>query len=169
MAISVIPVPSADSPNNYTLLGTWTVGGVGTFTFSGLSGYKTYKIVAPSMVYTGTASNLRFRVNGDSATVYSSYGQSYNAAMLELAATNYGMQNPGANAFSFGFEIAQTNTSGNKSITGQYADNSGQMVMYWGTYSSTSAVSSITVFQGGGGTFTASNASANLVHIYGAN
>jgi hypothetical protein len=169
MAISVIPVPSADSPNNWTLLGTWTLGGVGTFTFSGLSGYKTYQIVAPSMVYTGTASNLRFRVNGDTASNYSSYALTHNGVYVELGATNFGMANPSSNAFSFGFTISQTNTSGNKSIVGSYADNAQQVFQFEGSYATTTPVSSITVFQGGGGTFTASNASANLVHIYGAN
>lgn len=185
MGLSVFPAPASGptlseinnsistlspSPNNWTLLGTWTLGGVSTFTFSGLTGYKTYKIVTPPMLFASLASNTRIRVNGDTGNNYAVLGNGPNGAFNDLGSNNYGLANPGTNtALAFVFTISEANTAGNKSISAFYGDNANNVFDFGGSYATTSTVNSITIFNGAGGVFSAANASANLVHIYGAN
>ena len=70
-AINTSVANNAPSPNNWTVItSTNTNNTASTYTFSSLSGYRSYKIIYSSNHLTNNASiNLRF--NGDTSTIYS--------------------------------------------------------------------------------------------------
>lgn len=158
----------APSPNNWTLISTWTLGGTSSFTWSSLSGYKTYKIVTPSM-YIGGASSVGIRINSDT-------NNNYVASAADATQNNFNnntffiLSNPGNNtSFHFNLEINQANLAGNKSINAQYGDVNGRAYKVDGSYATNAAINSITIMNANSVSFSASNGSANLVHLYGAN
>jgi hypothetical protein len=162
----------APSPNNWTLISTYTLNATAnTFTFSGLTGYKTYKVVAAPARFSGTGGTIGVRLNSDTNYNYQvaaiNGSQNYTLEILDYWILN----NPGSSVFMLNFEIANANNSGNKTISGFYGDQStsGSNKLFQGTYSSTSPLSSITIFNANAGNFTFANSTANLVHLYGAN
>ena len=76
---------NAPSSNNWTLVATSASldYNTGSVTFSGLSGYKTYKILIPYIQISGAASALGLRINNDaSADFYPRSGWNlYNSAV----------------------------------------------------------------------------------------
>jgi hypothetical protein len=154
----------------WNLLQTWTLGGVNTFTFSGLSGYKSYKIITPLMSC-GGSSTLQMRINGDSAFNYSmGYHGGNTSGFNSPGQAQFNIFNSSGTPFQFVANINQANSSGNKSVDIDYLGQGGEAALkLWGSYGTTSAVNSITIFNANNNNFSASNASANLVHLYGGN
>ena len=69
MAATVLPAATAGATINWTLLGTATPAGtVSTYTFSGLSGYRQYRLV--SKVGLASSDDIYMQVNGTGGTIY---------------------------------------------------------------------------------------------------
>jgi len=153
---------NAPSPNAWTLLGSATVTyNSASVSFSGIGGYKTYRLVVPYVQLSGGGGFWHFRINNDTSSVYDNWfiasgtgGASQDSIRSSANGTN----------FVGVYEVSNANTSGAKVVKLDlvtFSNNSfGQGT---GIYRGTSAVSTIT--------FSAANVigNGNTIYLYGAN
>jgi hypothetical protein len=175
-AINSSVANNAPSPNAWTLVSSVTPNNTtNSYTFSSLSGYRTYRILA-SGALGGAGNQLSYRINGDSGSNYDviALGQGGGSAVsMTYTYSQTGLWPLGsgsANAYfmsdatfefclSSGYKAIKFNTAMMNSSAGNYSSES------LGIYRTTSAVSSITVFNSGSGYF----ASYGSIYLYGAN
>ena len=175
MAISYSSL--AASVPNWQLLQTSTPSGVASVTFSGLSGYSKYRILAPNLVMGGTSQVLELRMNADSGSNYS-----YAISSLVNGSTS-GRNNGGSlstffplnvpsfpdigNLGQYQFDIEHALLATPKLVTGNasYFPASGlaNIFQYLGTYVTTSILTSITLL------LSANNFSTGSIYLLGAN
>jgi hypothetical protein len=147
---------NAPSPNAWTLVATSAQlnYNTGSVTFSGLSGYKTYKIVIPYLTLSGSTDSLGLRINSDSsADIYGRSGWSLynNGINSQSGASTYfyisGLNSNGS-IFNTNIVIKNASISSPKEIEAVASSNFtyGQFYKMDGLYNSTSAVNSLTVF-----------------------
>ena len=91
--MAVGTVSGVDPADNWQLVASQAMSGLNTYTFSSLSGYKTYWLVGKSLTHT-TTDIVAIRVNGDTS------GGAY--------ANDWAIQNAGASAGQFIVTPTQT-------------------------------------------------------------
>jgi hypothetical protein len=161
-AINTSVANNAPSPSNWTVISTIAVTSQTTLTFSGLSGYKTYKLVG--VLSPSSVSQMIFRLNNDSGGNYYSTQQGWvngqnpsyisrGAASTAFSATY--VQTSSSNYFSIDINIYSANTSAMKFVDGKlgYYD-SGQSTngygILMGEWLGSSAITRIDVLQNSG-------------------
>ena len=70
----------APSPNAWTLIGSVAANSASAITFSGLSGYKTYRLVGT--IASSTGQNIGLQLNGDGGNNYNFSGSAVNSATV---------------------------------------------------------------------------------------
>jgi hypothetical protein len=174
-AINTSVANNAPSPFGWTLVGTITANYTsGTLTFSGLSGYKSYRMVIPFLQTSGSHNSpYRLRVNGDSTSGnYGTQGQWYSGTQGRYlyVDTFYQLADyTGGNSSQFMgvIEIHHCNLAGNKYITSDVTGlgNSSYQQKGNGYYRTTSTVTSLTLTNADTGTY----GNGNVIYLYGAN
>ena len=168
MAISYSSL--AASVPNWQLVTSATPSGVSTVTFSGLAGYSRYRILAPNLVPSGSAS-LQLRINADSGAKYN-YGtignnNGYMGSLVSTLDTFYTAYASGAStATSQQIDIENALLLAPKFITSTFnASVSSQWLAFngFGNYITTSALTSITLLM------SANNFSTGTIYLLGAN
>ena len=167
MGIAQIPAPATPSVPNWTFVTSSAPTGVSTVTFSGLSGYSKYRILAPNLVPSGVA-NFQFRLNADSGSNYNTNLAGWSGGTASTSGntpTTQGMISFGSltSAWSFQLDIDHALLATPKFISG-YSQNATNTV--WnilGTYITTSAITSITLLT------SANNFSTGTIYLLGAN
>ena len=142
---------------NWTLLQTATPSGVTLVTFSGLSGYAKYQILAPILSGVSSGAYCQLRINGDSAANYQSNLANSGAGITQL---NLGA-NSGVTTASVYVEISNCLLLAPKLISA-LSNVTPYSFVYQG-YSTTSTVSSLTILIALG------NFSAGSIYLLGAN
>ena len=141
---------------NWTLLQTATPSGVATVTFSGLSGYAKYRILAPTITL-ASAGVLSMRINADSG---SNYFMLVGTGSLVSANTNFYLNaNYFGTAQSGWAEIDSALLLAPKFVTIALGAAGGLVAS---TYNTTSAITSFTVFS-------SVNFAAGTIYLLGAN
>jgi hypothetical protein len=181
-AINTSVANNAPSPNAWTFITSNTALNSNTITFSGLSGYKAYKILAMQIAAPASGSGqLLVRINNDSNGAYSNGAVGFFASGTY---TNGGSSNGSSYALQagiasisssqvFGAEINvfQANTSSAKLITSNFyglCNGTNCYVFGSGSYVGGASVSTITVFNSNSGSFTSNNTGAGF-YLFGAN
>jgi hypothetical protein len=134
------------SPNNWTYINSVTFAGAASYSFTGLSGYKTYRVIFAA--YNGSGGGIYVRFNNDSNTNY--FETMLNGTPVESSYNSLP-----------GFYISgQSNTSYQADMTIQFANNTSvpKAVKYSayvrqsdGIWNSTAALTSITIICTNGG------------------
>ena len=169
MAVSTFPAPSGSSVPNWTLLQTATPSGVTSVTFSSLSGYSKYRVVAIKLG-AATAFAPILQCNGDSGSNYSYYGTVLTGttwiANAIVQDTSYHLTNANGNALAaFDIDIDHALLLAPKIITSHcvngltIAESNAN-----GSYQTSSLLTSITIADLGGHSF--NNGS---IYLYGVN
>ena len=156
---------------NWTLVTSSAPSGVSTVTFSGLSGYSKFRIVANlTMAASGTLGDLLVRVNNDStATDYVTAYSSGTSTGGSIGKAGVAIANPSAmvlsNQESFQLEIDNALTVLPKSIDFFGSFNNGNVVVVNGKalFFPTSVITSLSVVHTGTATFSGS------IYLEGAN
>jgi hypothetical protein len=156
-AIGTSVAANAPSPNAWTVISNITANAsVSSYTFSSLSGYKSYRIVCGVTMAIGASMCLRF--NGDSGANYTfGYikGQSdytYGAGGERDSKIPLGTDMSSSNAqySSIDVTIQNATLAVNKSVKGNAygrgTNNSGIFVDFGGQWLNTSSINSITFF-----------------------
>jgi hypothetical protein len=171
--------PASTNPS-FSLLSTTTLSGAATFTITGLSGYNTFYMIVKNA--SGTSAGLtamRYRINGNTGTIYNSYGvtidpgASYSTSIatqnvIEGTSLSLGVMSSNAGSQISGYvRLEGCNSSGLKMIqsasgVGPETGNSGANRILGGFINTTSVVSSITFF-----TDDATNFDLGTLRIYG--
>ena len=167
MAIFQIPAAATSSVPNWTLLSTNTPSGVSTITFSGLSGYSKYRIMAPNLVLTGGA-YVYLRCNGDVGTNYSFNRKSFvNPVGSNVLAAQNQVNFNYAVVSSFGplvIDIDNALLLAPKKITANFGEITGYAVNdIDAQYQTTSLLTSLTLL------LSASAYSTGSIYLFGAN
>jgi len=164
---------------SYSLLGTASLSSTIT-TVSGLSGYDDLLVLVQTATLTSGASDLRWRINGNTGNVYTQAGSRLTGAS-SYAASNSGATQRLATAFcdagkanstTGGYVVAAlsiggANTSGIKTLSGDSGNvdggGDGSVNRSWqGIYEDTNVVSSVSFLT------LASTFSAGTISVYGA-
>ena len=166
---------NAPSPNAWTFLGSATPAySANNFTLSGLSGWRTIRILLPLTLISGSGSSLFLRINNDSTNnMYQYGGFAVNSTSLNMtgASNNWFQINGGSgtgqwNITDILIENATSSSSKRISAWGQSSlSNTPWFNDFRGQYQGTSGVSSITIWNGGAGTI----ATTGPCVVYGAN
>jgi hypothetical protein len=175
-AINTAVASNAPSPNAWTLVATSAALNYNTssITFSGLSGYKTYKLLVPYVFISGGSDTLALRINSDATNdIYSRSGWNlYNQQINSQGGTSpyhyITALNTNANIYHAEITIKNANISAPKEIESQVSTNwtYGGFFKFKALYNSTSAVNSITFYNHGQtGTF----GSGRSIYLLGAN
>jgi hypothetical protein len=175
----------AAAASSFTLLNTGdtTIGTGTTKTWSGISGINTLFIMVRNVVVNSNSPDVRFRVNGNTGTVYNN-SLIQNNWVASYAATNYTTSFPFAatrvdlgssagsggvgGAVNGGFQIYGANTANHKMFTvmsggNAYGGVASQKHFFANGFITDSAtISSITVLDAGGNNFGSGD-----VYIYG--
>lgn len=175
----------AAAASSFTLLnsGDTTVGTSSSKTWSGISGINTLFIMLRNVVVNSNSPDVRFRVNGNTGTVYNN-SLIQNNWVASYAATNYSTSFPFAatrvdlgtsagsggvgGAVNGGFQIYGANTANHKMFTvmsggNPYGGVASQKHFFANGFITDSAtISSITVLDAGGNNFGSGD-----VYIYG--
>jgi hypothetical protein len=171
--------PASATPS-FSLLSTTTLTGAATFTISSLSGYNTFYMIVKNA--SGTSAGLtafRYRINGNTGTIYNSYGltidpgASYSTSIatqnvIEGTSLSLGVMSNNAGSQVSGFiRLEGCNSSGQKMIhsasgVGPETGNSGANRIVGGFINTTAVVSSITFF-----TDDSTNFDNGTLRIYG--
>jgi hypothetical protein len=156
-AINSSVASNAPSPNAWTVISTVTANGtVSSYTFSSLSGYKSYRIVCGVTMAVGASMCLRF--NGDLGTNYTfghirgqtdfTYGTGGERDSKIPLGTD--MSSSNAQYSSIDVIIQNATLAVNKSVKGNAygrgTNNSGMFVDFGGQWLNTSSINSITFF-----------------------
>jgi hypothetical protein len=172
-AINTSVANNAPNPNNWTVIGNSGTGW-STFTFSSVSGYRTLRLFTPRMLSSADG-QVQFRINGDSTTnVYMSsrahsFGGSFGGNVESSSLISLGMTvgSSGPATFDVTFDFANLTTIP-KIITGRFGGLGSTYTSisdsFRGYYTSTSAITSLTVILSGGVTH-----SGIPVYLLGAN
>jgi hypothetical protein len=178
-AINTSVANNAPSSNNWAYLASNTSLNTTTITFSGLSGYKTYKVLFVQVQAPSSNSGFIYcRINGDTNTVYSwgagTFSSSTTVGSIASGSSinitgNYG--NIG-NSQVFGGEVvvSQANTSYAKTIDFKFYGYSGGSNYVVGSagYTGGASVSSITLFNSSTGNYFQSGTGGGF-YLFGAN
>ena len=170
----------APSPHAWTLLATITPAYSATSaTFTGISGYRTLKIVCPriEVLTNGTLSGPALRINGDATTNnYSFNGLSVGnnstifggSSMADSLVLSSGFGSSGG-SFSGTLYIYNANSSSQKDISSLFGANYGGsgsgMSNLVGSWPGTATVSSLTLQNNGTGLI----GGGKSIYLYGAN
>jgi len=151
---------------NWTLVTSSAPTGVSTVTYSGLSGYSKYRILAPNLVPSGAA-RFDLRLNGDSGSNYSSFGIGQSSGAIAGFNNNLTTQFQFINtlattAFNFQIDIENALLLTPKFISGTVAVGTVSST-FGGQYITTSVITSITLVT------SANNFSTGTIYILGAN
>ena len=147
----------------WTLLGTATPAGtVSTYTFSGLSGYKQYRLV--SKVGLASGDDIAMQVNGTGGSIYAfSLRSLLNATWatnLNNGSAQINLNKNSANTQSTDFVIEDMSNSKSASWTNTSAStDSGNAIVNLST-----AITSLTYYSLGGALF-----NSGLIRVYGGN
>ena len=168
----------APSPHAWTLLGTVTPNNTAnSVTFSGLSGYRTYKIVSADINITGQCGGIFLRINGDATSQnYSSQGLSLgnnNSWSPVTGVGDYYTLSSGFGSSSGSFSgvayIYSASSTGQKDISSSFSFNadssSGGRSGATGSWPGTATVNSLTLLNIYAGTF----GGGKSIYLYGAN
>jgi hypothetical protein len=175
----------AAAVSNFTLLnsGDTTIGTSSSKTWSGISGINTLFIMVRNVVVNSNSPDIRFRVNGNTGTVYNN-SLIQNNWVASYAATNYSTSFPFAatrvdlgssagsggvgGAVNGGFQIYGANTANHKMFTlssggNAYGGVASQKHFFANGFITDSAtISSITILDAGGNNFGSGD-----IYIYG--
>jgi hypothetical protein len=175
-AINTAVANNAPSPNAWTLVGTITPNNTSsTLTFSGLSGYRTYRILIP-YINPSTGSQLILRVNGDAGNSYTGRGAAISGSTWQTMATGVGdgyymnyYSGSTLNYMNGVVEIENCNLAGGKFISSK-TFVSGSSNSYYSDFSGhwfgTAAVNSLSIVNySSGGTI----GGGYVIYLYGAN
>lgn len=152
MAVNTVSTVEQD---NWQLVASQAMNGLSTYTFSGLSGYKTYWMVGKALT-SGTSEVIQIRVNGDTsggsyANMFSSDGNG--------GGFNVAVNNTSTRAFSFQIDYADKAFPHSVRTTiyaSGYPDSSGD------AYVDAAVITSLTVRTTG-----STNFSGGTVFLYG--
>ena len=165
MGQSVFPAPSSGySVPNWQLVTSATPSGVSTVTFSGLSGYAKYRILAQGIVAVNGYSEITF--NGDSSNHYSYgsvYGASSSPSMNQNVSTIVSSTN-GLNP-SYDLQIDNALILAPKTFQGWIAEGTANNSLIFnlnGVYQTTSLLTSITITR-------TANFTSGSIYLLGAN
>lgn len=154
----------------YDCIATTTLSGVNTVTFSSIPGTYTDLVLVMNAICSATGSAWA-RVNGDTGSNYSGTGLRGTGS----AATSYRRTNEGGFLLSFngvtstanGNWILQfqnyANTTTNKTMLNRFNWSDSEVITTVGLWRSTSAITSVTTYIDGTGTFS----SGTTVSLYG--
>lgn len=147
-------VSSIDA-DNWQLISSQAMSGLSTYTFSSLSGYKTYWMVGKGLT-NGTAENVQIRVNGDTS------GASYaNIWVADGNGAGFVVTPSGTSTRAISFQIDNADkTVPHQVRTNTYA--SGYPASPGDAYVDPVAITSLTIRTTGGNTF-----SGGTVYLYG--
>jgi hypothetical protein len=157
-AIGTQVANNSPSANNWTVIANSGTGWT-TFTFTGISGYKTLRLFAPRMTC-ASASGIFIRINSDSSTsnYFNARAATFNNAISATSvASNDSIQfgltvSTDPAVFDLTFEFANA-TNVPKTVTGRVAMASSGFTTiadgYKGYYVPSSAITSLQVFMGG--------------------
>jgi len=172
VALNLSSLSSGTVPNWLPLQNS-TPGAVSTITFSGLSGYSKYRILAPNLVFSATSTALQVRLNGDTAANYLVGGTSSSAntpgtvAFSSGGSTSLAFQTANTTPGSYQVDIDHALLAVPKFITANcnVFNNSNAFTTQTisGTYTTTSTLTSITLL------LSANNFSTGTIYILGAN
>ena len=166
MTLTLNSAPGSSVPN-WQLITSSAPTGVSTVTYSGLSGYSKYRILAPNLVPSGSAF-FALRINADSGANYNNvstgigsspsvyYAANNSATSFLISATT------STTAQYFQIDIDHALLLTPKFISGtSYSTNNA--VNTFGNYITTSAITSITLLT------SANNFSTGTIYLLGAN
>jgi hypothetical protein len=164
MTSSTVPAASGGGGAiTWTLLGTATPAStVSTYTFSGLSGYKQYRLV--SKVGIASSDDVAIQVNATGGSIYAWNVRSLLSATWSTGLNNGGaeirLNQTGATTQSTDFVIEDMSNSKSASWTNTSSrSDSGNAIV-----NLSSAITSLTYF-----TLGAANFSSGLIRVYGGN
>jgi hypothetical protein len=169
---------NAPSSHAWTLLGTVTPNNTAnSVTFSGLSGYRTYKIVCAWIVVTGQCDGAFLRINGDATSQnYTSQGVSignnnlwgYGSSPTDkyILASGFGSSSGQISGIAYIYNASSTGPKDFSSNFSFTSDSSSQArPMANGSWPGTAAVNSITLLHSYAGTF----GGGKSIYLFGAN
>ena len=164
MGIATFPAAAGSSVPNWVLLQTSTPSGVATVTFSGLSGYSKYRILAQNIVASSGTSTIT--LNGDSSTHYS-YARVFGAATSPSITVNASGIATGAADTTPAYDLQIDNALilTPKTFQGWIAEgatNASLLLHLNGVYQTTSALTSITITR-------SANFTSGSIYLLGAN
>jgi len=155
---------NAPSANNWTVISSITPNAtVGTYTFSSLSGYKSYRIIASTIPSVATTQGIRF--NGDSSGIYNYAFKGVFANTLEGTA---GLNDSKWTVGNLNDNVISTlDVTIDNATVGSYKTGKGWSIGRvggttniddaYGIWRSTAAITSITFFMVTAGTFNSGN------------
>jgi len=169
----------APSPNAWTLLGTVTPNNTAnSVTFSGLSGYRTYKIVCAWIVVTGQCDGAWLRINGDAtsnnyttqgisiSTNNSAWGAGSSPSDKYCLASGFGSSSGQISGIAYIYNASSTGPKDFSSNFSFTSDSSGSgRPMNNGSWPGTAVVNSITLLHTYAGTF----GGGKSIYLFGAN
>lgn len=152
MAVGTVSGVNLDE--EWQLVGSQAMSGLNTYTFSGLTGYKTYWLVGKALT-NGTADIPAIRINGDTAAgSYASSWSHQNNGNIFLVGAN------GTGARTFSFKIYDVLKSIPHKVESTPYDNSA--ISAADAYLDPTAVTSITIK-----TYSNNNFTGGTVYLYG--
>jgi hypothetical protein len=167
---------NAPSPNGWTLVATATPNySSNTITFSGLSGYRTYRMLIP-YINPSPGSQLILRVNGDASSNYTGRGAALGGSTWQVMSTGVGdgyymnyYSGSTLNWMNGVIEIENCNLAGGKFISSK-TFVSGSSNSYYNNFSGhwfgTAAVNSLSIVNySSSGTI----GGGYVIYLYGAN
>ena len=169
----------APSPNAWTLLGTVTPNNTAnSVTFSGLSGYRTYKIVCGWIVVSGQCDGAWLRINGDAtsnnyttqgisiSTNNSAWGAGSSPSDKYCLASGFGSSSGQISGVAYIYNASSTGPKDFSSNFSFTSDSSGSgRPMNNGSWPGTAVVNSITLLHTYAGTF----GGGKSIYLFGAN
>ena len=175
-AINTSVATYAPSSNSWTLVASITPSSVSTVTFSSLSGYKKYKIIVSPSMTISNGGGAYLRINGD--TAYGNYMYMGRYSNYQQVGWNNGSNDSsfvmvpygagaGAGTINGVADIDAANIAAPKYIEGRgYSYTTSTIATdYQGVYKTTSAITSITLFNPA----TTSNFGSGTFYLLGAN
>ena len=170
---------SASATKSFAQLGTATLSSTIT-TISGLSGYDDMLVVVSNATLTSGASDLRWRINGNTGSVYTQVGSKYTnaasyasnlggaTARLASSVLDCGKANSTTGGLVYaGLSLRGANSSGLKILSGDSGNldgggNGGENRSWQGFYDDSAVVSSISLLT------LSSTFSGGTITVYGA-
>jgi hypothetical protein len=153
--MAVGTVSGVEPENNWQLVASQAMSGLTTYSFSSLTGYKTYWMVGKGLTH-GTEDICAVRVNGDSSSAsYASFWAQYNAGGYFLVSPSR------AASHAFSFEINNADKSAPHNVKSTlYATAS--PITSGDAYTDPTPVTSISITAYSGNAF-----SGGTVYLYG--
>ena len=178
MGATVYPAPlSLSSVPNWQLVSSnSSLSGLATITFSGLTGYSKYRLMAGNVV--AVSGTTQLRINADSgtnynllvSTVFNPTNAPYSPVVPSLAATGVALGNQAGTAPTFDVQVDNSLILAPKGIVGWGSDvgqtananNGAQVGIINAVYITTSAITSISIVR-------TANFTSGTIYLLGAN